>query len=74
MVLVIWGVLVNWGVLLIWSVMVIWVSCCNIPESRWTVLTQKNALVILKGKVDSLPSHQLLWFLASIYLDPDSNP
>ena len=27
-----------------------------------------------KGKVGSLPSHQLLWFLASIYLDPGFKP
>ena len=27
-----------------------------------------------KGKVGSLPSHQLLWFLASIYLDPGFEP
>ena len=26
------------------------------------------------GEVDSLPSHQLLWFLANIYLDPGFEP
>ena len=28
----------------------------------------------LKSKVGSLPSHQLLWFLASIYLYPGFEP
>ena len=27
-----------------------------------------------KGKIGILPSHQLLWFLASIYLDPGFEP
>ena len=35
------------------------------PSSRTVARDSTN-----KGKVGILPSHQLLWFLASIYLDP----
>ena len=34
----------------------------------------QNFIELWKGKVGILPSQQLLWFLASIYLDPGFEP
>ena len=56
----------------------------HLPRSRTPILTtlsskviyihSATALVSVKGKVGSLPSHQLLWFLASITSTRDSKP
>ena len=37
--------------------------------SKWSLVVKER-----EGKVDILPSQQLLWFLASIYLDPGIEP
>ena len=44
---------------------------CSIFSSRFPA---SNAVPCYIGKVSTLPSHQLLWFLASIYLYPGFEP